>query len=107
MIRLIWYRTKVLRVLKEEFDYYPAIPGFQMEVFNACTRQVRSNGGNEYDAAIAFMMIQISALMGNSDSNRAFTNRVVARAYYCVEKANLPETHEVAEGLYAELIDVE
>jgi hypothetical protein len=42
MIFMIWYRTKVLHVLKEAFQYKPTMLGWQSEIFNGVTRQIRS-----------------------------------------------------------------
>ena len=67
MFGIISYRSKVLRVLDQEFNYKPAVPGQQAQVFNAITKQIKERNGNEYDGAIAFMMIQIDSLMSNSN----------------------------------------
>ena len=56
MIGIIFYRAKVISVIHHEFNYKPAVPGWQSPVFNDITRQVRKMGGNEYDGATAFML---------------------------------------------------
>lgn len=107
MLGLIWYRSKALRVLRDQYDYNPAVPGSQAAVFNACIKQVRTNVGNEYDAAIAFMLIQMDALVGKSDSNDRFIDMVVRRSYYCAERAESEMTREVADSLYSERFESE
>jgi hypothetical protein len=41
MILMIGYRAKVLRVLRDDFDYKPAVPGLQSAPFNRVTRDIR------------------------------------------------------------------
>jgi hypothetical protein len=72
MFGTIWYRSKVLRVLQDEFDYKPAIPGWQKETLNGVTRHIKARGGNEYDGAIAFMLVTITAMSGADGEARAF-----------------------------------
>ena len=73
-LRLVWFRTKALRVVTQDLAYNAAVPGFQGAVFNAVTRQVRTNAGNEYDAAIAFMLVQLGSLSTPLDEKAtAFT----------------------------------
>lgn len=76
MIFLIWFRYKVLTVLEQEFDYRPATRGLPKGPFNALTRHIRKLGGNEYDGAIAFMLVQAGALTGDSADAQAFIARV-------------------------------
>jgi hypothetical protein len=61
-LKLVWFRTKTLRVIKVDLAYDAAVPGMQTTTFNAVTRSARSAGGNEYDAAIAFMLVQLGVL---------------------------------------------
>ncbi|RRQ20187.1 hypothetical protein D5687_10645 [Guyparkeria sp. SCN-R1] len=67
MFGTIWYRTKVLRILRESFGYEPAVPGWQSKVFNDVTKHAKKQGGNEYDGAIVFMIVQIEALKDSED----------------------------------------
>lgn len=59
---LIWFRTKVLTVFKNELDYNVATPGHQQDSFNSTTRAAYENGLNEFDAVITFMLIQLGIL---------------------------------------------
>jgi hypothetical protein len=61
-LKLVWFRTKTLRVVKVDLGYDAAVPGMQTASFNAVTRNARNAGGNEYDAAIAFMLVQLGML---------------------------------------------
>ncbi|MEQ1863549.1 MAG: hypothetical protein ABL996_02735 [Micropepsaceae bacterium] len=73
MLRIIWYRTKVMRILYDEYAYQPAVPGWQTEGFNRVTRHIKERGGNEYDGACAFMLVQISVLNQISALDRGAT----------------------------------
>lgn len=68
MFGMIWYRTKVLSVLSEQFGYKPDVPGMQSEIFNSVTRQIKKQGGNEYDGAIGFMLVLTDSMQ--SDTNK-------------------------------------
>jgi hypothetical protein len=105
MFRTIWFQTKVLQILRNQYDYVPA--KFQMGVLNSSSRQMRENGGNEYDAAIAFMLIQVGSLSGETESNEDFITKVVRQSYYCAERALLESTKETADALYAERFERE
>lgn len=77
MVGIIWHRTKVLQVLKDHFQYKPAVPGWQSDIFNNVTRyNIRKQNGNEYDGAIAFMLVQINSLMGDDPEAKAFIREV-------------------------------
>lgn len=56
------FKAKTLEVLKCDLDYFVATPGLQQELFDKVTRTARELGINEYDAAIAFMLLQLKAL---------------------------------------------
>jgi hypothetical protein len=58
----VWLRAKTLRILKEEYGYDPAVPGFQGGVFGGCVRHVTRVGGTERDAAALFMLSQIGMM---------------------------------------------
>jgi hypothetical protein len=88
---MIWYRAKVLRVLRDDFDYKPAVPGLQSVSFNAVTRHIRKQGGNEYDGAIGFMLVQCNALMtmsGDDAEAQAFVVRIQSIAERLMPNAN-------------------
>lgn len=55
-------QTKALQVIRNELSYDAAIPGHQLDTFDWSTRQVKTYGGNEYDAAITFMLVQLGTL---------------------------------------------
>ena len=59
---LIWFRTKALNVFKSELNYDVATPGHQQENFNRSTRGAYEKNLNEYDAVIAFMLIEFKLL---------------------------------------------
>lgn len=67
--KLIWFRARVLQILKSELDYNVATPGHQQESFNRATREAYENNLNEYDSAIAFMLITLSTLTRPIQSN--------------------------------------
>ena len=82
-LKLIWFRTRVLSILKNNLKYDPAVPGIQSPAFNAITKHYRANDWNEYDAAIGFMLVQLGLISKPlSSESRAF--------YY--EKLNLIES---------------
>ncbi len=59
---LVVFRAKTLAILDREMHYVVDTPGSQQEVFNKATRGAHESGLNEYDAAIAFMLIQLKSL---------------------------------------------
>ena len=75
----IWLKAKTLKLLKEHYDYEPAVPGFQNGVFNGCVKRVLSVKGSEHDVAALFMISQIS-IMGNpknlDEKGQAFVRRI-------------------------------
>lgn len=89
MLGMIWYRSKVLRVLKEEFRYEPAVPGWQSETFNGITRHMKGQGGNEYDGAIAFMLVTVSAMTGTDMKAQAFMREKQEIAAQLMPRARL------------------
>lgn len=59
---LIVFKAKTLAVLDREMNYSVDIPGPMQETFNKATRGALENGLNEYDAAIAFMLILLKRM---------------------------------------------
>lgn len=59
---LVVFRAKTLAILDREMQYSVDTPGLQQEAFNKTTRGAHECGLNEYDAAIAFMLIQLKSL---------------------------------------------
>lgn len=75
LLRAIWLKAKTLRVLKEEYGYNPAVPGFQNGVFSGCIRRVLDAGGTERDAAALFLLAQIGMMTDPKrldDAGKAF-----------------------------------
>lgn len=89
MFGLIWHRAKVMQVIHSEFDYKPAVPGWQGDIFNAVTRQIRKRGGNEFDSACAFMLVQAAAVSGGDKASREFSERIRSKAIALVSRCNL------------------
>jgi hypothetical protein len=56
------FRANTLSVLDREMNYSVDIPGPMQETFNKATRGALENGLNEYDAAIAFMLILLKRM---------------------------------------------
>ena len=101
MLLLIWFRTKVLRVLRDELKYDPAVPGVQSEVFNALTKQIRKIGGNEYDAAVAFPFMIVDNFEFEDRESFDFRFNLVNNATYASKKCKLSETRDTALDLFA------
>lgn len=83
---LVWFRTRVLSILKFSLKYDPAVPGFQSPVFNKLTKQYKANDWNEHDAAIGFMLVQLGAMLKPLSPE--------ARAFY-YEKLHLIESEQI------------
>ena len=110
MFRIIWYRTKTLNVLSQMFAYEPNLKGPQRTTFNGVTKQIRSIKGNEYDAAIAFMLTQLavgSGLSGGNDDRKRFRQKLLTDATYCSNHAVLKLTKETVNGLFNDMMDNE
>ena len=110
MLGIIWHRSKVLNVLKTMFQYDPNLSGPQRATFNAVTKQMRKIGGNEYDSAVAFMLVQLDAgpgLEGGDDDWKRFRRKLLTDAAYCSDHAILNETKEAANGLFDEMVNNE
>ncbi len=86
MLRMIWYRSKVLNILENEFEYKPAVPGWQSKQFNAVTRHLKKQGGNEYDGAVGFILVQINSLREDHEFDKE--NRIDNEVYEWKEKMN-------------------
>lgn len=57
------FQGRVLKILQKDFNYFPDINGFQHQSFLTVTLNARKVGINAYDAAIAFMLLQLKALI--------------------------------------------
>jgi hypothetical protein len=64
------FKYKVLKLLAEEFDFVPQIPGVHTSFFNAVCKKVKEVDGNHYDAASLFMG-QLIALPCGADTSDA------------------------------------
>jgi hypothetical protein len=77
--RKIWLKAKTLKVLRDDYDYSPAVPGLQNGVFNGVIRHISDIDGSERDAAALFMMAQIGT-MGDpyslDEEGKEFVRRV-------------------------------
>jgi len=110
MFGIIWHRSKVLNVLKTMFQYEPNLRGPQRATFNGVTKQMRKLGGNEYDSAVAFMLVQLevgSGLTGGDDDWKRFRRKLLTDAAYCSDHALLNETKEAANGLFEDMVNNE
>ena len=65
------FRSKVIKVLKEHFLYKPTSP-LQRPILDGIILQAKRKGGNEYDAAIMFMMVQMNSLEGTGPDVQSF-----------------------------------
>lgn len=109
MIGLMWHRAKALRIIRDDFGYNPAVPGFQSELFNGVTKQMRKIGGNEYDSAIAFMLSiadTINYINGFRELPKLdkkifdFMYSIVNNAAFISRKANLEDTRNTALDIF-------
>lgn len=57
------YKGKVLAILKDEFEYEPDLKAVHRETFKEILERNKALKGNEYDAAIMFMVLQMNTLM--------------------------------------------
>ena len=92
------------------FQYEPKLKGSQRDTFNAVTRQIKSIGGNQYDAAVAFMMVQLdsgSGLEGGDENWKRFRRKLITDAAYCSDHAILQDTKDVANGLFDDMVNNE
>ncbi|WP_347311531.1 hypothetical protein [Defluviimonas sp. SAOS-178_SWC] len=69
---------KVLRVLKEKYEYDPVGPGQPVTMRRVC-KMIRKNGGNEYDAALVFMLSQLQ-MLSDDTSTYPFRRKMLNRA---------------------------
>ena len=80
----IWLKAKTLKLLKDHYDYEPAVPGFHNGVFGGCVNRGLSVRRNEYDAAALFVVSQIG-IMGNpqvlDEKGKAFVRRIRDQAW--------------------------
>lgn len=56
------FKNKVLAILKSEFGYEPDLKGVHKETFKLMLDRTKALKGNEHDAAIMFMVLQMNTL---------------------------------------------
>ena len=95
------FRGKVDLILKREFDY-EINPDFQGQSLRSTCKLTRKRGGNEYDAALIFMLVQLE-ILGESSDTRDFRIKHAVNCIEVGEKAILPDVVDGAVG-YHELI---
>lgn len=71
ILTALLFRFKILRIIVNDLKYNPAVPGWQAKAFLDATKMTKLMRGNEYDAAIIFMLSQIEA-MTTSNETRSF-----------------------------------
>ena len=96
------FRGKTVLVIQKDFDYDPVGPG-QTHVLREVCKQLRKLGGNEYDAAIAFMFVQIDALTINKETKKFRLEKAMI-ADRLANIAKLPITKETARGLTQDIM---
>ena len=79
-LSLISFRSRTLDIIQQEFAFNPAIPGNHATAFDQATKAVKMQGGNEYEAAIAFMLSHIKTLDANDPTLDSLTKNVHANA---------------------------
>ena len=92
------------------FQYEPELKGFQRDTFNAVTRQIKSIKGNQYDAAVTFMMVQLDngpSFESSDDNWKRFRRKLITDAAYCSDHAALQDTKDVANGLFNDMANNE
>jgi hypothetical protein len=89
-LRLVWFRSKTLRVVTVDLDYQAAVPGIQASTFNAITRDGRKVNWNEYDAAISFVLSQLHLLWPcDTAKSRRFWSEKLGRIKAIIPKSTV------------------
>ncbi len=101
--RSIWFRHKTLAVIVNELQYNPAVPGFQAPAFLHAVALAKANGGNEYDAAITFMLSQLGAMTVTGESRADNEARQFKKSKYALLEPLLPKSRFGEESLKAHL----
>lgn len=63
------FRYKALKIVLGDLEYNAAVPGWQGQSFLEATKLAKSMRGNEYDAAIIFLLSQLKILTINRDES--------------------------------------
>jgi len=102
MFGIFSFRKKTRKVLLNYFGYGDVLMNYQLETFHGVTKQIHSINGNEFDAAIAFMLIQLDSGSGfeNGDADWVtFREKVIANAKNCATNASLEITKDTVFSL--------
>ncbi len=92
MLGLWWMRAKTFTVIDKVYGYKPEQDVRLNPVFAPLVREVRAKGGNEYDAAIMFMAVQINivARMDEPDARMLdFATTRLAQSWKLLSKGAL------------------
>ena len=95
MLKEVWLKAKTLSVLKGDYAYEPAVPGFQNDVFSGVISFVIENKGNEYDAAAIFMLSQIGLM--DEPKNLDHSAKTFVRRIRDVIITNKPQSNLFSE----------
>ncbi len=95
VIASLFFRYKALKIILNDLNYNAAVPGWQAQFFLDAIKVSKSMNGNEYDAAIIFMLSQLSVMtssedeadVGETDSSRNFKIEKYALIEKIVEKS--------------------
>lgn len=68
-------RFLVLKIITNELKYNAAVPGWQAASFLDSIRMAKKMNGNNYDAAIIFMLTQLSVMETNSETKSFKTEK--------------------------------
>ncbi|HQX27063.1 MAG TPA: hypothetical protein PKX38_03905 [Alphaproteobacteria bacterium] len=87
MFGMLWFKAKVLRVLKYNFGYEPG--SFQFGTLNEVCKQARLQKVTEYDGAIMFMFVQINSLDPNIKTQE-FVKKHLSIIYSLLHESAIP-----------------
>ena len=96
MFGMMSLRYKTLQVLDQQFSYTGVIPA-ETTLFNEVTRDVKKNGGNEFDAAVTFMLIKIKQYEAEGLS----TEGMIETIAYCSLEGKIESLKLKVNEIYA------
>ena len=91
-----WFKLLVLRmqtIAVVELEYGRKLDvamGPDTQLFNAATRAMRDAGGNQYDAAAAFVLSEVGTLMAEEDQRDSCVAKIMT-AVRLMPMSHLPE----------------
>lgn len=100
MIKEFLLRIKTLAIVKKHFAYDPFENEAQAQAFDVSTATIKRQGGNQFDAAIAFMLIQLDQLDASDLGSFRFRYDLVNMAFHLSSKCKLQPTRDVTLELY-------